>query len=85
MVLKVLGTAAAEGWPALFCECEACRKAREAGGKDIRRRASYQLGDTMHIDWGPDSYNSMIAFGLDYSPLRHLLVTHAHQDHWMPV
>ncbi len=85
MILQVLGTAAAEGWPALFCECEACRKAREAGGNDIRRRASYQLGDTIHIDWGPDSYNSMIAFGLDYSPLRHLLVTHAHQDHWMPI
>ncbi len=85
MILKVLGTAAAEGWPALFCECEACRKARKSGGKEIRRRASYQLGNTIHIDWGPDSYNSMITFGLDYSGLGHLLVTHAHPDHWMPI
>jgi phosphoribosyl 1,2-cyclic phosphate phosphodiesterase len=82
--LTILGTAAAEGWPATFCTCEACRVARKLGGHNIRRRASYQLGDTIHIDWGPDSYNSMISFGLDYSELAHLLVTHAHWDHWVP-
>lgn len=84
MVLRVLGTAAAEGWPALFCACEACGRARRLGGKQIRRRASYQLGDTIHVDWGPDSYHSMVAFGLDYCALRHLLITHSHWDHWVP-
>ncbi|MEN6644406.1 MAG: MBL fold metallo-hydrolase [Armatimonadia bacterium] len=84
MFLKVLGSAAAEGWPATFCDCEACREARRRGGKNIRRRTTYQIGDTVHVDWGPDSYNSMISFGLDYSPLRHLFITHAHQDHWCP-
>ncbi len=85
MELTVLGTAAAEAWPAPFCVCAACRAAAEHGGKDIRRRASYQLGADIHIDWGPDAYHSMIACGLDYSPLRHLLVTHPHVDHWTPV
>ncbi len=84
MKFTFLGTAAAEGWPALFCECETCVEARTLGGKNIRRRASYQLGDTIHIDWGPDSYNSMLQFQLDYTTLRHLLITHAHSDHWMP-
>ncbi len=84
MVLTVLGTAAAEGWPAVFCACEVCQLARELGGKEIRRRASYQVGDTIHVDWGPDSYNSMIAFDLDYSSLEHLLITHSHWDHWVP-
>lgn len=84
MKLTILGTAAAEGWPATFCACQACVRARQIGGHNIRRRASYQLGDTIHIDWGPDSYNSMISFGLDYSALSHLLVTHAHWDHWVP-
>lgn len=84
MFLKVLGSAAAEGWPAPFCVCEACREARRRGGKDLRRRTTYQLGETVHVDWGPDSYASMIAFGLDYSPLQHLFITHSHQDHWCP-
>ncbi len=35
------------------------------------------------VDWGPDAYNSMIAFDLDYSRLRHLLITHSHGDHWV--
>lgn len=85
MDVTVLGTAAAEAWPAPFCVCEACREAARLGGKDVRRRSHYQLGDQIHVDWGPDAYHSMIAFGIDYSPLRHLLVTHPHQDHWSPV
>ena len=84
MFLKVLGSAAAEGWPGMFCACEACREARRRGGKEIRRRTTYQLGDTIRVDFGPDSYSSMIAFGLDYAPLRHLFITHSHQDHWCP-
>jgi len=84
MFLKVLGSAAAEGWPATFCVCPACLEARRRGGKDIRRRTTYQLGATVHIDWGPDSYSSMIDLGVDYAPLRHLFITHSHQDHWAP-
>jgi phosphoribosyl 1,2-cyclic phosphate phosphodiesterase len=84
MFLKVLGSAAAEGWPAVFCGCEPCREARRRGGKDLRRRTSYQLGDAIHVDFGPDSYGSMIDFGLDYSLLRHLFITHVHPDHWYP-
>lgn len=84
MFLKVLGSAAAEGWPATFCACDACREARRRGGKEIRRRTTYQLGDAIHIDWGPDSYASMVDLGVDYAPLRHLFITHSHQDHWCP-
>jgi phosphoribosyl 1,2-cyclic phosphate phosphodiesterase len=78
----VLGSAAAEGWPAAFCVCEACGEARRRGGKDLRRRTTYQLGDTVRVDWGPDSYASMIALGLDYAPLQHLFITHSHQEHF---
>ncbi|MFP3903300.1 MAG: MBL fold metallo-hydrolase [Armatimonadota bacterium] len=85
MVLKLLGSAAAEGWPAPFCTCDACRRARQLQGRNIRRRTSYQFGNTIHIDWGPDSYYSMHSFGLDYSHLRHLLITHSHFDHWIPL
>jgi len=82
--LIILGTGAAEGIPALFCECPLCREAAARGGKDFRTRASYQFGDTLKVDWPPDSLAQMQRCGLDYSRLRHLLITHRHHDHFFP-
>ena len=31
MKIKYLGTAAAEGVPAIFCNCETCKEARKLG------------------------------------------------------
>jgi len=84
MELLVCGTAAAEGWPAMFCPCEVCEEARRRGGKEVRSRAAYQLGETIRIDFGPDSHWHSQRYGLRFERLRHLLVTHAHQDHWEP-
>jgi phosphoribosyl 1,2-cyclic phosphate phosphodiesterase len=84
MIVRVLGSAAAEGFPGLFCVCPICEKARALGSKNIRRRTAYLVGETVMVDWGPDAYHSMIALGVDYAPLRHLLISHSHQDHWMP-
>lgn len=81
MTFTILGTSAAEGWPALYCTCAACEEARRLGGKNLRRRAAYQLGDTIHIDLGPDTYAQMLQFGLRYDRLQHLLITHSHADH----
>ena len=33
MKLKYFGTAAAEGWPGLFCSCPTCEEARRLGEK----------------------------------------------------
>ncbi len=82
MRITVLGTAAAEGIPAIFCVCDVCKTARERGGREIRRRTAYLIDDAVMVDFGPDSYNSMISFGLDYSGVQHLLVSHSHQDHF---
>ncbi len=84
MTFTILGTAAAEGWPAIWCPCEACAEARERGGRNIRRRAAYQLGDRIHVDLGPDTFAQMLEFGLDYVPMEHLLITHSHGDHLQP-
>ena len=35
MKLLYLGTAAAEGWPALFCSCPVCESARKEGGRNL--------------------------------------------------
>ncbi len=82
--LLILGTGAAEGIPALFCECPLCGEARRRGGKDLRTRASYQFGESLKVDWPPDSLSQMHRFGLDYSRLRQLLITHSHYDHFFP-
>jgi len=81
MKILFLGTAAAEGWPALFCRCEDCRRARKLGGKNIRTRASLQLGSQYKVDFPPDSYFQMLKYGLFYADLEHLFITHTHQDH----
>ena len=80
----ICGSAAAEAWPALFCNCRCCQEAFARGGKEIRTRTTYHLGDTVHIDFGPDICTQMQRFGLPFDRLKHLLITHSHQDHWLP-
>lgn len=84
MRIRFLGTAAAEGVPALFCTCDFCRYARKAGGREVRTRAGSIVDGVLKLDFGPDSFKHMIDSGLDYTYLRALLVTHAHEDHLCP-
>jgi len=85
MKLKILGSAAAEGIPALFCCCQVCQTAREKGGHDIRRRAAYLWDDDIMIDLGPDFFSAQITWNLDYGNLRYVLITHSHDDHFYPM
>lgn len=82
MHLKILGTAAAEGWPAIFCGCPTCSRARSAGGKNIRSRASLQIDTFLKIDLPPDTYLHSARYGLDFSKLAGLFFTHSHEDHF---
>ena len=83
MELLICGSGAAESMPALFCDCQVCQTARQRGGKELRSRTAYQLGDQLRIDWGPDSAWHGQRFNLHYERLSHLLMTHAHNDHWL--
>ncbi len=80
----MLGSAAAEGIPAIFCGCKTCRHARATGGKEIRARTSLFLPPDTIIDFGPDLMYAVHRFGLDLTGLRHVLVTHSHEDHLLP-
>ncbi len=82
MRFKILGTAAAEGWPGIFCDCAVCRKARELGGKNLRLRAAYLVGRRVLIDFGPDIYVQSVRFGICLANITDLLITHSHQDHF---
>jgi len=84
MRVLLLGSAAAEGWPALFCTCDACREAWRRGGRNIRRRTSYAVNTDTLVDFGPDGYWQSVRFGIDLSRIRHLLITHSHDDHFVP-
>ncbi len=81
MKIQILGTAASEGWPALFCACDACRRARELGGKDLRTRASIHIDDIYKVDFPPDTLHHVHRYGLDLSSLKYLFFTHSHSDH----
>ncbi|MDH7602979.1 MAG: MBL fold metallo-hydrolase [Armatimonadota bacterium] len=81
MRIQILGTAAAEGWPAVFCACETCERARHAGEKNIRTRQSVQIDEVYKIDLPPDTHYQQFRFALRLSRLKHLFVTHSHEDH----
>ena len=84
MKLQYLGTAAAEGFPALFCRCDNCRRARELGGRNIRTRSQALIDSKILIDWPSDTYFHGVANGVDFTDVRTLLITHVHEDHFYP-
>jgi len=84
MKLTLLGTAAAEGWPAPCCDCQACATARERGGPNLRSRSGALLDDDFKIDWSADTVSQIQRLGRSLAGLRTLLFTHQHEDHIVP-
>lgn len=84
MRIRILGTAAYERVPAMFCQCAACEQARKLGGKNIRTQAQTLINDDLLIDFGQDNYLHYLNSGADYTKIRNILVTHTHADHFMP-
>lgn len=82
MKVQILGTAAAEGWPGIFCTCRCCEEARRLGGKDIRTRASTLIDDSILIDFSADTYSNALRFGLNLSKVHSMIITHHHSDHF---
>lgn len=82
MKLQFLGTGAAEGAPALFCQCDVCNELRGRGEREYHTRAQFIIDERLGIDFPPDAYYHALRFGLDYSQLEYLLVTHSHMDHF---
>lgn len=84
MKLTYLGTAAAEGWPAVFCNCEYCKKAKEKGGRNLRTRSQAIVNDELLLDFPSDTYAHALKNKLDLSSVKYCFVTHSHVDHFMP-
>ncbi|MCI9282782.1 MAG: hypothetical protein HFG56_05760 [Lachnospiraceae bacterium] len=81
MKLRYIGTGAAEGFPGMFCQCDACVRARKTGGKNIKTRSCAILNDQVLIDLSPDIYTQSLKLGIELWKIKHLIVTHTHQDH----
>ena len=81
MKIQYLGTAAAEGIPAIFCECENCKKAREKGGRNIRTRSQAIIDDKILIDFPADTYMHFLKYNIPLSRIKTCLITHSHSDH----
>ena len=82
MKISFLGTAAAEGVPAEFCDCENCINIRALGEKEYRTRSQVAIDGELLIDFPPESYSHSLRFGVMLSRIKYLLVTHSHMDHF---
>lgn len=78
---KYLGTAAAEGWPSMFCSCENCKRAIAAAGRNIRTRSQAVIDDKLLIDFPADTYLHVLDQSLDLTKINHCIITHDHSDH----
>ena len=79
--IKLLGTAAAEGIPALFCKCDVCMNIAKLGGRYIRYRSGTLVGEDMMIEYSPDLLVHKNRFGLRLDRVKHILISHNHSDH----
>lgn len=84
MKIRYLGTAAAEGFPAVFCRCKYCLAARKAGAQERRTRSQTLIEDDLLIDLPADTYFHVLQNDLELDKIRYLLITHHHSDHFYP-
>lgn len=84
MRAQFLGTAAAEGYPDPFCNCDNCRRAQALGGPNLRKRSALLLDGELLIDLGPDVLVAAQQHAIALHPVRYCLQTHEHDDHLHP-
>ena len=84
MKFQYLGTAAAEGIPALWCDCENCRRSREIGGRALRTRSQAIIDGRLLLDFPADTYSHILKNNIDLLNVRDVLITHSHSDHLYP-
>lgn len=78
MEITFLGSGAAEGIPALFCECKLCRQARER--KIHRTRSQLLVNSDLLIEFPPDSYYRALDLGVNLAKIENVLITHSHTN-----
>lgn len=81
MVLRLLGTGAADGIPTPFGDDRVSSYARKHCGKEIRTRSGAIVDETIKIDLSCDTYGQLIRDGLNAYDWTALFFTHSDDDH----
>ncbi len=84
MKITFLGTGADTAYPLPFCLCKNCTKARELGGRNLRKRSSIVINKDLIVDLGPDVMSGSFMHGVSIADIRYCLETHSHSDHFDP-
>lgn len=82
MKILFLGTGAAEGVPAIYCNCDTCTEVRRRGEGEYHTRSQVLVDEKVGIDFPPDAYYHSLRHNLPLSSIEHLLITHSHMDHF---
>lgn len=82
MEIKYLGTAAAEGVPAMFCKCPVCENIRAMGAGEFRTRTQVLIDGALSVDFPPEVFSHALKYGFSCADINYLLVTHSHMDHF---
>lgn len=83
MQFLYMGTGAAEGIPGIFCNCDVCRRALQAGKRNIMTRSQALIDGKLLVDFGPDMYMHFLRAGQTLWNIENILVTHSHSDHFL--
>lgn len=83
MIVTLLGTGSADGWPNPFCTCASCLDALSNG--EIRGQSSALVDHKLLIDCGPEVPRAAVRHGVQLADVRYLFFTHAHPDHVGPM
>lgn len=81
MIIKFLGTSAANAFPEAFCKCDNCEQARRLGGTSLRKRSAVLINDDLLIDLGPDIMVASQVHSCSLTNVKYCLQTHPHADH----
>lgn len=84
MKIQFLGTAAAEGFPGSFCNCEYCQNVRNLGEKYYRTRCQSIIDGKILIDMPADTYFHFLKYGIRGDQIETVIFTHTHADHFYP-
>lgn len=82
MEIKFLGTAASEGIPNPFCNCNVCTQSRQLKGKNRRTRASALIDNSILIDMSPEWACQLERENLTARNIKAVFFTHTHPDHF---
>jgi phosphoribosyl 1,2-cyclic phosphate phosphodiesterase len=82
MIIRLLGTGAAEGIPAFYSGSRVSEYARKTGGREMRTRSGALVDGHLKIDLPPDTLAQMHRDGLDARNWSAVLFTHSHDDHF---